>query len=284
MGLTGSGTWGEPRDPDAARALLRLAREVGVQFLDTADSYGPGVSERLIQEVHHPYPDVLVATKGGHTRQGPSRWARDGRPEHLRSACESSLERLAVDCIDLYQLHAVDPQVPIEESIGALVELRDEGKIRHIGVCNVTVAELERALAVTEVVSVQNRFSLADRGAQPVLDLCDERGIVFIPWAPLGGGTLADARGELARIAERRGSSPSQIALAWLLHRSPLMLPIPGTRSAAHLEEDARSLLVDLDGDELAALERPVKVPLTRKRVAREVRGRLRRMRRALHA
>jgi aryl-alcohol dehydrogenase-like predicted oxidoreductase len=280
MKLTGPGTWGEPKDPAGARALLRRARELGVQFFDTADSYGPGVSERLLREALHPYGDLVVATKGGHTRQGPSRWARNGRPEHLRAACESSLQQLGVDCIELYQLHAVDPDVPIEESLGALVELRAEGKIRHVGVCNVTTELLVRALDVVELASVQNRFSLADRESQAVLDACAQRDIVFVPWAPIGGGGLARAGGPVGRVAKRAGATPAQVALAWLLHRSTVVLPIPGTRSLAHLEENVASAAVELSDDDLDALGSIVRPRATESmRIA--LRRRLRSLRRA---
>lgn len=280
MELTGHGTWGEPRDPRGARALLRRARELGVEFFDTADSYGPEVSEQLVAEALYPYDGVVVATKGGHTRQGPSLWARNGRPEHLRSACEGSLRRLRVDRVRVYQLHAVDPAVPIEESLGALVELREEGKIEHIGVCNVTARELERALAVTPIVSVQNRYNAGDRGSAPVLEQCHRLGIAFIPWAPLAGGALSGGRGPLLRTARRLGAPPAQVALAWLLHSSPVTLPIPGTRSIAHLEENIRSFSLRLSPDDLAGLERPVIVRPGLRQLARRVRRRARRLRR----
>lgn len=275
MELTGHGTWGEPRDAEAANALLQRARELGVGFFDTADSYGPEVSERLIAQALHPYEGVTVATKGGLTRQGPSLWARDGRPEHLRAACEGSLRRLRVDRIPLYQLHAVDPAVPLEDSVGVLAELRAEGKIEHIGVCNVTADELERALAVTTVVSVQNRYSAADRRWEAVLELCERHGIAFIPWAPLAGGALSSARSTLGAAAKLRGVTPAQLALAWLLHRSPLVLPIPGTRSIEHLEENIRAAAVDLGPEDLAALARPVTVRSGARQLVRRLRRRL---------
>jgi len=278
MELTGHGTWGEPRDPAGARALLRRARELGVDFFDTADSYGPEVSERLIADALHPYGEVVVATKGGMTRQGPSLWSRDCRPEHLRSACEGSLRRLRVDCIDLYQLHVVDPDVPIEESLGMLAELRAQGKIRHIGVCNVSRSELERAVAATPVVSVQNRYNAADRRSESVLELCETLGLAFIPWAPVGGGGLSDARGAVVRTARRLGATAPQVALAWLLHRSPLTVPIPGTRSLAHLEENVRASSLVLEPGDLAALASPVKVGFGAKRIARQMRRRARRL------
>jgi pyridoxine 4-dehydrogenase len=278
MELTGHGTWGQPRDPNGARALVRRARDLGVDFFDTADSYGPEVSERLVAEALHPYDGVVVATKGGLTRRGPSLWSRDGRPEHLRSACEGSLRRLRVECVRVYQLHAVDPAVPIEESLGSLVELRDEGKIEHIGVCNVSVPDLERALAVTPIVSVQNRFNAGDRGSAPVLELCERFGIPFIPWAPLASGALSGARGQLRRTGRRLGATPAQVALAWLLHSSPLMLPIPGTRSVQHLEENVRSAALSFEPADLAGLELPVTVPRDARQLVRRVRRRARRV------
>ena len=230
MRLTGSGIWGEPDDPDECRRVLRRAVELGLNLIDTADSYGPEVSERLIAETLHPYPDDLViATKGGLTRTGPGQWPRNGRPEHLREACEGSLLRLKLERIDLYQLHAPDDNVPYEESLGALIELREEGKIAHIGISNVSVELLEQALAMTEVVTVQNRYNLADRASEDVLEACTERGIGFIPWFPLATGQLAQPGGPLDEVARAHDASPSQIALAWLLGRSPVMLPIPGT-------------------------------------------------------
>jgi aryl-alcohol dehydrogenase-like predicted oxidoreductase len=278
MELTGHGTWGEPRDPRSARALLRRARELEVDFFDTADSYGPEVSERLVAEVLYPYEGVVVATKGGFTRRGPSLWSRNGRPEHLRSACEGSLRRLRIERVPLYQLHAVDPAVPIEESVGGLVELREEGKIEHIGVCNVSVPELERALAVTQIASVQNRFNAGDRGSEAVLALCERFGIPFIPWAPLAGGMLAGTRGPLRRTGRRLGAAPAQVALAWLLQRSPVMLPIPGTRSLRHLEENVLATALRLEAGDLAELDVPVRVTPGARQLVRRVRRRARRL------
>ncbi len=278
MELTGHGTWGAPRDRPGALGLIRRARELGVDFFDTADSYGPEVSEQLVAEALYPYVDVVVATKGGLTRQGPSLWGRNGRPEHLRSACEGSLRRLRVDCVRLYQLHAVDPVVPIEESLGALVELKEQGKIEHIGVCNVGVSDLERALAVTPIVSVQNRYNAADRASAPVLELCERLSITFIPWAPLGGGVLSGGRGQLRRTARRLGATPAQLALAWLLHRSPLMLPIPGTRSVDHLEENMRAAALHIAPEDIAALELPVRVAPSVRQLVRQGRRRARRL------
>ncbi len=254
MRITGEGIWGEPPDPEAARAVLRRTVELGVGFIDTADSYGPAVSERLIGEALHPYrDDLVIATKGGLTRSGPGKWSRDCRPEHLREACERSLERLRLERIDLYQLHAVDPEVPLEESVGALVELRDEGKVRHIGLSNVDAAELERAREIAPVVSVQNRYGVGDRESDPVLDACERHGLAFIPWFPLGAGD-AGQHAALRRVAADRGATPFQIALAWLLARSPSMLPIPGTSSIEHLEENVAAGAIRLTDDEVAAL------------------------------
>jgi len=255
MRLTGDGIWGEPDDPEECRRVLRRAVELGINLVDTAASYGPEVSERLIAETLHPYPDDLViATKGGMTRSGPGRWARDGRPEYLRESCEGSLRRLRLERIELYQLHAVDPNVPLEESLGTLIELRDEGKVAHIGLSNVSVAELERGLAMTEIATVQNRYNLTDRDSEDVLDACTERGIGFIPWFPLATGSLARSGGPLDDAARRHDATPSQIALAWLLARSPVMLPIPGTSSVAHLEENIAAAQLRLDADEVEAL------------------------------
>jgi pyridoxine 4-dehydrogenase len=255
MRLTGPGIWGEPEDPDECRRTLRRAVELGVNLIDTADSYGPEVSERLIAEALHPYPaDLVIATKGGLTRTGPGQWPRNGRPEHLREACEGSLRRLKLDRIELYQLHAPDENVPYEESLGALIELREEGKIAHIGISNVSVELLDQALAMTEVVTVQNRFNLADRHSEDVLDACTERGIGFIPWFPLATGRLAQPGGPLDDAARAHDATPSQIALAWLLGRSPVMLPIPGTSKVAHLEDNVAAAQVRLDAEEIRTL------------------------------
>jgi aryl-alcohol dehydrogenase-like predicted oxidoreductase len=236
--------------------VLRRAVELDVNLIDTADSYGPYVSERLIGETLYPYPDDLViATKGGLTRSGPNQWHPDGRPEHLREACEGSLARLRLERIALYQLHRVDPKVPMEESLGTLVELRDEGKILHIGLSNVSVEQLRRARGITPIVSVQNRYNLADRASEDVLEECQREGLAFIPWFPLSTGTLARPGGPLAEIAQHHGATPAQIALAWLLHRSPVMLPIPGTSSVEHLEEDVGAAGIELSPDETAELE-----------------------------
>jgi pyridoxine 4-dehydrogenase len=254
MRITGEGIWGPPADREAAKTVLRRAIELGVNLIDTADSYGPHISEELIAEALHPYPGGLViATKGGLTRSGPGGWERDGRPEHLREACEGSLRRLRLERIDLYQLHAVDPKVPLEESVGALAELRDEGKIAHIGLSNVDTDELERARQIVPVVSVQNRFSLDDRDSEPVLDRCERDGLGFIPWFPLKAGHVP-SEGPIARVAQAHGVTPFQVAIAWLLARSPVMLPIPGTSSVEHLEENVAAAGLRLSEEEFGEL------------------------------
>ncbi|MDQ3841333.1 MAG: aldo/keto reductase [Actinomycetota bacterium] len=255
MRITGEGIWGEPEDPEEARTVLRRAIELGINLIDTADSYGPEVSERLIGETLHPYPEGLViATKGGLTRPGPGQWKPDGRPEHLREACEGSLRRLKVDRIDLYQLHRIDPRVPAEESLGTLAELREEGKIRHVGLSEVRVEEIQQAREIVPIASVQNRYNLTDRNYEDVLDFCEREGIGFIPWFPLATGNLARPGGPLDEMAARRGVAPSQIALAWLLMRSPVMLPIPGTSSVAHLEENVAAADLRLSQEEFEEL------------------------------
>jgi aryl-alcohol dehydrogenase-like predicted oxidoreductase len=254
MRITGDGIWGPPDDPDAARQLLRRLPELGVDLIDTADSYGPEVSEELIAEALHPYDGITVATKGGLERTGPGEWPRNGRPEHLKEACEGSLRRLRVDRIDLYQLHAPDREVPYEDSVGALKELQDEGKIRNVGVSNVDVEQLEQARGIVDVVSVQNRFNLADRSSEAVLERCEELGIGFLPWFPLAAGDLAEPGGAAAEIAEAHDASPGQIALAWLLRRSPVTIPIPGTSSIEHLEENLAAASIELGEDEFERL------------------------------
>jgi aryl-alcohol dehydrogenase-like predicted oxidoreductase len=261
MRITGPGIWGPPSvppsDPGGAIALLRRAVDLGVNFIDTADSYGPNVSEELIATALAPYDGVVVATKGGLTRSGPGAWGVDGRPERLRAALEGSLRRLAVERIDLYQLHRPDPAVPFEDSLGVLVEAQQAGKIRHIGLSNVTLAELEQALGIAEVVSVQNRYSALDRDSQAVLDACTQRSIAFIPWFPLAAGEAAGAAGALAELARSHGASSGQIALAWLLAVSAVMLPIPGTSQIAHLEENVAAADIVLSRADLEALSRP---------------------------
>ena len=256
MRITGPGIWGPPPDRERAKAVLRRALELGVDFIDTADSYGPHVSEELIAEALHPYPDGLViATKGGLTRPGPDRWTPNCRPEYLKECCEGSLRRLRLDRIDLYQLHTVDPDVPYEESIGALSELQQEGKIRHIGISNVDIEHYEQARSLVEVVTVQDRFNLTDRANEDVLDRCTDDGIGFIPWFPLATGELARPGGPLDEIARAHDATPGQVALAWLLQRSPVMLPIPGTASVEHLEDNMRARDVHLTEEEMARLE-----------------------------
>jgi aryl-alcohol dehydrogenase-like predicted oxidoreductase len=255
MRITGKGIWGEPENPEEARAVLKRAVELGINLIDTADSYGPHVSERLIGETLHPYPeDLVIATKGGLLRDGPGQWRRDARPEHLREACEGSLKRLKLDRIDLYQLHRIDPRVPAEEPLGALAELREEGKIRHIGLSEVSVEQIQRAQQIVPIVSVQNRYNLTDRDSEDVLDFCEREGIGFIPWFPLATGDLARPGGPLDEIATRYGASPGQVALAWLLWRSPVILPIPGTSSVEHLVENVAAAALELDEEEFAEL------------------------------
>jgi pyridoxine 4-dehydrogenase len=257
MQLTGKGIWGPPADPQECLRVLRRAVELGVTFIDTADSYGPYVSEELIAEALHPYPDDLViATKGGLLRTGPNVWPPCGRPEYLRQEVEMSLRRLKAERIDLYQLHRIDPQVPVEDSLGELVTMRDEGKIRLIGVSEVSVAELEQCRRIVDVVSVQNRYNLAFRGHEDVLDYCEAAGITFIPWAPMASGRLAEQGGALDSAAKRHGVSAAQLALAWVLRRSPVMLPIPGTSTVAHLEENMKAASVELSQQEFDDLVR----------------------------
>jgi aryl-alcohol dehydrogenase-like predicted oxidoreductase len=252
MRITGPGVWGDPADRDTAKAALRRAVELGVTFVDTADSYGPEVSENLIAETLYPYPDDLViATKGGLTRPGPGRWQPDGRPEHLRRACEGSLRRLRLDQIPLYQFHRPDPKVPIEESIGALDELKAQGKIRHIGVSNFSEDQYHAAERVTPIVSVQNRYNAADRSSESMVDLCEQEWMAFLPWAPIQDAERIDA---VADAARRHGASPRQVALAWLLARSPQMLPIPGSGSPAHVEQNIAAASISLSDDEVAAI------------------------------
>jgi aryl-alcohol dehydrogenase-like predicted oxidoreductase len=255
MRITGDGIWGPPADPEAAKQLLRRVVELGVNLIDTADSYGPDVSENLIAEALHPYPDdLLIATKGGLRRTGPGEWPVDAHPDRLRECCEGSLQRLRVDRIDLYQLHRPDPDVPLEESLGALKDLQDEGKIRHIGISNVSVDEFERAQAVVDVVTVQNRYSLVDRDSDDVLDACEAAGIGFFPWFPLATGDLARPGGPLDELAGVHDATPGQLAIAWLLARSPVMLPIPGTASEQHLEENVAAAGLELDSEEFERL------------------------------
>jgi pyridoxine 4-dehydrogenase len=255
MQLPGPGVWGPPRDHDEAIRVLRRAVELGVTLIDTADSYGPAVAEPLIKEALHPYPDDLViATKAGFTRQGPGQWVPVGRPEYLKQQVELSLRFLGLETIDLLQLHRIDANVPVAESLGALVELQQEGKIRHIGLSEVTVAQVEEARRTAEIVSVQNLFNLADRSAEPLLEYAQAEGIAFIPWFPLATGQLVEPGGPLGALADELGATPSQLALAWLLRRSPVMLPIPGTATVAHLEENVAAAELELTEEQAGRL------------------------------
>jgi pyridoxine 4-dehydrogenase len=255
MRLTGRGIWGPPANEDEAIRVLRRAIELGVNFIDTADSYGPEVSERIIAKALHPYPGGLViATKGGLERPGPGQWSPNCKPAHLKEACEGSLQRLKLDRIDLYQLHTHDPRVPLEDSIGALAELRAAGKIRHIGVSNFSVSELKRAQKIAPIVSVQNMYNMSDRKSDPVLDRCAADGLGFLPYFPLAVGNLSRGSSRIDAIAKRHQATPSQVALAWLLKRSPAMLPIPGTSSVAHLEENVGAAEVQLSDDDFRSL------------------------------
>jgi pyridoxine 4-dehydrogenase len=256
MQLTGPGVWGHPDDHDGAVAVLRRAVELGVNLIDTADAYGPYVTDALIREALSPYPsDLAIATKVGFTRQGPNQWTPVGRAEYLRQQTELNLRNLGVDRIDLLQLHRIDPKVPLEEQIGTLKELQDEGKVRHIGLSEVTVDQVEAARAIAEIVSVQNLFNLTNRSAEDVLNYAEANGIAFIPWFPLATGKLSGEGSPLAAIAAEHGTSPSQLALAWLLRRSPVMLPIPGTSSVAHVEDNIAAAAITLSDDEFAALD-----------------------------
>jgi pyridoxine 4-dehydrogenase len=260
MRLTGGGIWGMPRDPEEARRVLRRAVvDLGINLIDTADSYGPEVSERLIAEALHPYaPGLVIATKGGFLRPGPDEWVEDGRPEHLREALEGSLRRLRLERIDLYQLHRIDPKVPAADQFGTLADLRQRGKIRHVGLSEVTVAQIEAAREVLPIVSVQNRYNLTDRRWEDVLDYCSREALGFIPWFPLAMGGLSAAGGPIGQAAKRHDATPGQMALAWLLQRSPVMLPIPGTSSVRHLEEDIAAAGLLLGNEEFAAIGRAV--------------------------
>ncbi len=254
MRLTGKGVWGPPADRDECLRVLRRAVELGVDFIDTADSYGPYVSEELIREALHPYDDVVIATKAGLLRTGPDDWTPLGFPAYLRQECEMSLRRLGVDTIELFQLHRIDPKFPAEDQIGELVTLQQQGKIRHIGLSEVTADQLAAARAIAPIVSVQNMYNLTMRAAEPVLDVCEADGIAFIPWFPLAAGPLAAPDGPLQRIAADHDASPSQLALAWLLKRSPVMLPIPGTSKVAHLEENVAAARIELTDAEFETL------------------------------
>jgi pyridoxine 4-dehydrogenase len=265
MRLTGSGIWGPPRDKQEALRVLRRALELGINLIDTADSYGPEVAESLIAEALYPYPrGLVIATKGGLTRPGPNQWIPDGRPQHLREVLEGSLRRLRLDRIDIYHFHRPDPNVPFEDSVGALAAMRAEGKIRHVGLSNVTIDELARAQKIVPIVTIQNHYNLADRRSErmdeaqseQMIDTCARQGIGFIPWSPLTAGQLAREGGPLDQIARQHNARPSQIALAWLLKRSPTMLPIPGTSSVQHLEEDVQGATIQLAQEEFDTVER----------------------------
>jgi len=252
MRITGDGIWGGPRSRDEAKAVLRRAVELGVNFIDTADSYGPYVSEELIAEALDPYPeDLVIATKGGLERTGPGRWPANGRPEHLREALEGSLRRLKLEQIPLYQLHRPDPKVPFEDSIGVLVELKEQGKIRHLGLSNVSEEQLRRAQRMTPIVSIQNRYNVTDRGSETLIDLCEQEQLIFLPWAPIQD---LDRNPAILEIAARRGATARQVVLAWLLARSPAMLPIPGTGSVDHLEHNIAAASLDLTPAEVDAI------------------------------
>jgi len=256
MRITGNGVWGEPPDRAGAIRVLRRAVELGVNFIDTADSYGPGVSEEIIAEALHPYPaGLVIATKGGYARPGPNQWVEDGRPEHLRAACEASLLRLRVDRIDLYQLHRIDPKVPVEDQLGTLRHLRAHGKIKDIGLSQVSVEQIQYARTIVPIVSVQNRYSLFDRGSEDVLEYCEREKMGFIPWFPLAAGRLSGSESPISRIAARWKVTTSQIALAWLLGRSPVMLPIPGTSKVKHLEENVAAAELKIDADTMRELD-----------------------------
>lgn len=260
MRITGPGIWGEPQNRQEAIAVLRRAVELGINLIDTADAYGPEVSERLIAEALYPYPqNLVIATKGGLLRGGPDNWYPNGRPEHLREALEGSLKRLRLERIDLYQFHRPDPQVPLEESIGTLADLQKEGKIRHIGVSNFDANQLKQAQKLATIVSVQNRYNLTDRSSEEMVDVCERQGLAFIPWFPLATGEAAKGGGKLAEIAKQHNATPSQVALAWLLQRSQTMLPIPGTASVKHLEENFAALNVKLSAEEFKTLDQSQK-------------------------
>jgi aryl-alcohol dehydrogenase-like predicted oxidoreductase len=252
MRITGAGIWGPPRDRDEAKAVLRRAIELGVNFIDTADAYGPNISEELIGEALHPYPDDLViATKGGLERTGPGQWPVNGRPEHLIEACEASLRRLKLEQIPLYQFHRPDPAVPLEDSISALVTLKEQGKIRHIGLCNVTENQLRRAQRLAPIVSIQNRFNVADRRSESLIDLCEQEQMVFLPWAPIQD---LDSNRIVQQIAQRYDVTPRQIVLGWLLARSPSILPIPGTGSVSHLDDNVAAVAIKLTNFEVGSI------------------------------
>ena len=256
MRITGDGIWGEPADRAEAVRVLRRAVELGINFIDTADSYGPGVSEEIIAEALHPYPTGLViATKGGYVRPGPNQWVENGKPEHLRSACEQSLRRLRLERIDLYQLHRIDPKVPAEDQLGTLKDLQAQGKIKHIGLSEVSVEQIQHARTMVSIVSVQNRYSVTDRGSEDVLEYCEQEKLGFIPWFPLAAGRVSGSKSPIVRMAAQWKATPSQVALAWLLARSPVMLPIPGTSRVEHLEENVAAVNLRIDANRMQELD-----------------------------
>ena len=260
MRITGKGIWGEPPDREKAKQVVRRAVELGVDFIDTADSYGPHVSERILGEALSPYkPGLVVATKGGLVRTGPNQWHPLGRPEYLKQQVELSLRYLKREQIDLWQLHRIDPQVPVEDSLGAIKRLQEEGKVRHIGLSEVNVEEIERARKVAEIVSVQNEYNITNRKSEDVLNYCERNNLGFIPWFPVAAGKLAQPGGKLDQVAKKHNASLAQLSLSWLLHRSPVMLPIPGTSSIEHLEENMKAWDVSLSGDEMKDLEAAAK-------------------------
>jgi pyridoxine 4-dehydrogenase len=256
MRIIGDGIWGEPADRAEAVRVLRRAVELGINFIDTADSYGPFVSEEIIAEALHPYPaGLVIATKGGFDRPGPNQWVENGKPEHLRSACEGSLRRLRLERIDLYQLHRIDPKVPAEDQLGTLKDLQAQGKIKHIGLSEVSVRQIEHARTIVPIVSVQNRYSITDRGSEDVLEYCAKEKIAFIPWFPLAAGRVSDSESPISRVASQWKATPSQVALAWLLARSPVILPIPGTSKVEHLEENVAAAQLKIDANKWRELE-----------------------------
>lgn len=256
MRITGDGIWGEPADRSEAVRVLRRAVELGINFIDTADSYGPGVSEEIIAEALHPYPaGLVIATKGGFDRPGPDQWVENGKPEHLRSACEGSLRRLRLDRVDLYQLHRIDPKVPAEDQLGALRDLQAQGKIKHLGLSEVSVRQIQHARTIVPIVSVQNRYSVADRGSEDVLEYCEKEKMGFIPWFPLAAGRVFGSESPISRMAARWKATPSQLALAWLLARSPVILPIPGTSKVEHLEENVAAAELKIDAKKWQELD-----------------------------
>jgi pyridoxine 4-dehydrogenase len=255
MRITGSGIWGEPKDHDTAIAVLKRAVELGVNFIDTADAYGPEVSENLIHEALYPYDELMIATKGGMVRSGPNQWSSDGRPEHIREAVEGSLKRLNVDQIELYQFHRPDPNVPFTESVKTFFELQDQGKVKHVGLSNVNVDQLRQAMELGTIVSVQNNYSVLNRASEDVLQLCEQNDIVFIPYFPIGGNTGGLSEQVLENSAAKYRATTRQVGLSWLLQHSPVMLPIPGTSSLAHLEENMKAAAIRLDAEDIAQLD-----------------------------